>query len=41
MNKYESLNTQISDAEINLTNLQKTIDILDAEYWQLNDAKHE
>ncbi|VDO38010.1 unnamed protein product [Brugia timori] len=40
MNNYESLREQINQTESNLTNLQKAIDVYDAEYWQLNDAEH-
>ncbi|CAG9532322.1 unnamed protein product [Cercopithifilaria johnstoni] len=41
MNSYESLRVQISQTEDNLANLQKTIDVYDAEYWQLNDTRHD
>ncbi|MCP9264940.1 hypothetical protein DINM_020089 [Dirofilaria immitis] len=41
MNNYESLRAQINQTESNLTNLQKSIDVYDAEYWQLNDARHD
>uniref|UniRef100_A0A8R1XRD9 Uncharacterized protein n=1 Tax=Onchocerca volvulus TaxID=6282 RepID=A0A8R1XRD9_ONCVO len=39
MNSYELLRAQINQIENNLMNLQKTIDVYDAEYWQLNDAR--
>lgn len=41
MNHYESLRAQINQTEANLTNLQKVIDVYDAEYWQLDDGRHE
>ncbi|EJW81398.1 hypothetical protein WUBG_07695 [Wuchereria bancrofti] len=40
MNSYEAFREQINQTESNLTNLQKAIDVYDAEYWQLNDAGH-
>ncbi|EFO18786.1 hypothetical protein LOAG_09707 [Loa loa] len=40
MNSYESLRKQIHQTETDLTNLQKVIDVYDAEYWQLDDARH-
>uniref|UniRef100_A0A0R3RI06 THO complex subunit 7 homolog n=1 Tax=Elaeophora elaphi TaxID=1147741 RepID=A0A0R3RI06_9BILA len=41
MNSYESLRAKINQTETNLTNLQKTIDVYDAEYWQLDDARQD
>ncbi|VDN00948.1 unnamed protein product [Thelazia callipaeda] len=40
MDTYESLRAQIKQTEANLIQLQKSIDVYDAEYWQLVDAKH-
>ncbi|VBB32317.1 unnamed protein product [Acanthocheilonema viteae] len=41
MNSYESLRAQIKQTEIHLMNLQKAVDVYDAEYWQLDDTKHD
>uniref|UniRef100_A0A915PD53 Uncharacterized protein n=1 Tax=Setaria digitata TaxID=48799 RepID=A0A915PD53_9BILA len=41
MDNYESLRAQIKQTEMSLVYLQKTIDVYDAEFWQLDDRRHD
>lgn len=41
MDWYESLRSQIKNTESSLSQLRKAIDVYDAEYWQLDDAKQD